>query len=231
MTYVTHIEDDNGDLVDILIYCSETCATDFLRKTIYSDFFDSPCHEPSSHAYCANCGESVKHGANCFSSGLNELTAECPEYDESDNTCEARNYVCCEQEGRKRTMSNTPAYDYTETDTDIVTDTERAIAMRAWKAGYNARYHEETDGARDETDWTIAERGETDNGAPKVHRSLDQDTQDKGNEILAQWAEQDANDADAELNDNNDYDDNTLNFPHMPPIRGVGPDIVEIPPE
>jgi hypothetical protein len=69
-------------------------------------------------------------------------------------------------------MSNTPAYDYTETDTDIRTETERAIAIRAWKAGYNARYHEETRGARDETDWTIAERGETD--MPYVREDSDE---------------------------------------------------------
>jgi len=93
MTWVTYIEDDEDNLVDVLIFCTELCAGDYSRSHDNLDFMDIPCHEPGSHAYCENCGESVKHGANCYAALTNELTDECPEMHDSGMNAEFTDIV------------------------------------------------------------------------------------------------------------------------------------------
>lgn len=83
MTYVILQEDDNGDLQNVLMFCSHWCASGFVREHEgfrRADITTCPFYEPGGHAYCEECRESVKHGANCFAALTNELTEECPEY-------------------------------------------------------------------------------------------------------------------------------------------------------
>jgi hypothetical protein len=79
MTYVTMIEDQDGNLEDVLIYCTRTCAEAYVADHGLEGFDNLPAYEPGGHAYCAQCDDSVKHGANCFAALTNELTDECPE--------------------------------------------------------------------------------------------------------------------------------------------------------
>ena len=60
MAHVVCIEDENGDVVDHTVYCSDFCAQ---QDEGYDGW--SGCIEISSHEDCAGCEEHVC-GLDCF---------------------------------------------------------------------------------------------------------------------------------------------------------------------
>ncbi len=63
MTRIYMQEDNSGNLVDVKVFCGWLCANDYASRENV-DVTDWPCYEPSSDAYCAECGAFVRHGVN-----------------------------------------------------------------------------------------------------------------------------------------------------------------------
>ena len=60
--HVNEIDDDRGDLVDVLYACSQQCAL--------AQGFPQPSAWPGgmetdSDQYCVNCGDHIAHGLQC----------------------------------------------------------------------------------------------------------------------------------------------------------------------
>ena len=54
MAHLTYIEDKDGDVVDVEVYCCDYCARG-------SDYYSgwNGCHEISSSEPCVSCGDTV----------------------------------------------------------------------------------------------------------------------------------------------------------------------------
>lgn len=58
MSHVHHIEDDTGDIVDLVYFCSDTCHNDWCNIKGNPDYGGwNGCHEHDCTETCAHCGE------------------------------------------------------------------------------------------------------------------------------------------------------------------------------
>jgi hypothetical protein len=61
-----HVEDDGGDVVDLVPFCCDSCHRDYCRENGLEYGGWNGCHEGSDSAeFCANCGTYAGGAADC----------------------------------------------------------------------------------------------------------------------------------------------------------------------
>jgi hypothetical protein len=55
------IEDDSGDVVDYLVFCSDSCQQDYMASSVCCYDYNgwNGCNEISTSQPCENCGDIV----------------------------------------------------------------------------------------------------------------------------------------------------------------------------